>query len=67
MDEKERMEDAGFAEMLNGLEAKERETVLWDKIASLQGETFKTSGRGVREGVSFTYSVKRDKRRTGRR
>ena len=32
---------------------------LWNAIAAFQGETFVTSGRGPRPGVTFTYSIKR--------
>ena len=30
---------------------------LWQKIIEHEGETFTTSGRGARPGVSFTYSI----------
>ena len=31
---------------------------LWEAIITHQGQTFCTSGRGTRPGVSFTYTVK---------
>ncbi len=43
------------------LDDKEAEALLWDRIASLQGTVFKTSGRNGTGGVEFTYSVRKDK------
>ena len=61
MDEDESLDLSDFAEKLQELDPQERENALWDKIASLQGMPCKTSGRGEREGVPFTYTVRRDK------
>ena len=34
------------------------EIELWNSILLHQGETFTTSGRGTRPGVSFTYTIR---------
>lgn len=54
-------ENHALAETLQGLDDKAAESLLWDRIASLQGSVFRTSGRNGRGGVEFTYSVKKDK------
>ena len=50
-----------FAELLRQSDDKAVESLLWDRIAALQGSPFKTSGRNGSGGVEFTYSVKKDK------
>ena len=52
---------SGFAELLRKSDDKVAVSMLWDRIASLQGFPFKTSGRNGSGGVEFTYSVKKDK------
>ena len=37
------------------------EDEVWSKIAEMQGEIFKTSGRNGKGGVEFTYRIKKDK------
>jgi hypothetical protein len=34
------------------------EITLWNTILDHQGETFTTSGRGARPGVSFSYTIR---------
>lgn len=51
----------GFAERLKELDDKAAESLLWERIAGLQGSPFRTSGRKGAGGVEFTYRVKRDK------
>jgi len=34
------------------------EIELWNNILLHQGETFTTSGRGIKSGVTFTYSIR---------
>ena len=43
------------------LDDKAAESQLWERIAELQGASFKTSGRNGSGGVEFTYSVKKNK------
>ena len=43
------------------MEVESIESQLWDRIASLQGSVFRTSGRNGAGGVEFTYSIKKDK------
>lgn len=38
---------------------------LWKKIIAYEGQTFTTSGRGSRPGVSFSYSISRTEGRRG--
>lgn len=52
---------SNFADLLRRSDDKAAESLLWDRIASLQGSPFKTSGRNGFGGVEFTYSVKKDK------
>lgn len=54
-------ETLSFAELLRSLDDKAAESLLWEKIAELQGTSFKTSGRNGSGGVEFTYSVKKNK------
>ena len=37
------------------------EDEVWSKIAEMQSEVFKTSGRNGKGGVEFTYRIKKDK------
>ena len=37
------------------------EDEVWNKIAEMQGEIFKTSGRNGKGGVEFIYRIKKDK------
>lgn len=53
---------AAFGETLRGLDQESAEQLLWEKIAALQGETLRTSGRYGSGGVEFTYTVRRDKK-----
>ena len=48
---------APLLEELRLLSEEERGLLVWDRIVSLQGETFRTSGRGPRAGVDFTYRI----------
>ena len=41
-------------------------TWLWSQIISLEGQSFRTSGRGSRPGVEFTYTVSRTSKPGGR-
>ncbi len=52
---------SGFADLLKKSDDKVAVSMLWARIASLQGYSFKTSGRNGFGGVEFTYSVKKDK------
>ncbi len=61
MESQNAKEDRTFAERLKELDDGEAELLLWDRIASLQGSVFRTSGRNGAGGVEFTYSVRKDK------
>ena len=51
-----------YVEKLKASIDKDWRDPLWNAIAAFQGETFVTSGRGSRPGVTFTYSIKRSNR-----
>lgn len=44
----------------------EQSLALWQLIIDHEGTTFKTTGRGSRAGVEFTYEVSRTSRAAGR-
>ena len=45
----------------NSLNIYKSEDEVWNKIAEMQDEVFKTSGRNGKGGVKFTYRIKKDK------
>ena len=45
----------------NSLKIYQNEDEVWNKIAEMQDEVFKTSGRNGKGGVEFTYRIKKDK------
>ena len=45
----------------NSLNIYKSEDEVWNKIAEMQDEVFKTSGRNGKGGVEFTYRIKKDK------
>lgn len=50
-----------LAELLKELDDNAAESLLWERIAELQGTSLHTSGRNGSGGVEFTYSVRTNK------
>lgn len=62
--------ESGRAERENAIEQLRRDSSsvsLWKAVIAFAGETFKTSGRGSRPGIQFTYRVSEPGSRAGRR